>query len=558
MFFEIACAAWAIGDGFEAAATTIQLKYHWSQISYFGITSSALMFLFFTLIYSGLTRFFNKRVVMLLLVIPVVTMIMAFTNHIHHLLWSDIVITEGTTNGIYYYGPWFWVNVVFQYSLTAISIFLLITGAFKVFSLYKIQFWILLPGAIMPLIASILYIFKLFPVKGVDPTPIAFIISGLFIGISLYWFRMFNIMPIARKQAIDNLNDGMLIIDSDGRIMDCNPVFCNFLEMGRIDVINKKIEDIFSFLGIRFDDFCLENGHTIEYSRGKIENQLSFELKCHKVLDKNQNTIGRILMLYDITTKKMILDALADSNASREKELIEKEKLIRDLDAYARSVAHDLKNPVGAVMSLSELIVDSLQKEDYNQAAEMSVMVQNQSEKMVKIIDALLLLSGIRNAVVEYSSVNLNVVIEDVIGRIKPEISKYNAIVDIQEDLGKVIGYEPWIEEVLVNIMSNGIKYGGRPPIVRVGSDRLEDGRIKTWIQDNGNGIPSDSFEKVFNDFERLRRTDIPGSGLGLPIVKRIIEKLGGEVSIESTGRQGEGCRFSFTLRSASQTNDLP
>jgi signal transduction histidine kinase len=558
MFFEIACAIWAIGDGFEAAAATIQLKYHWSQVSYFGITSSALMFLFFTLSYSGLSHHVNRKVLVSLLIIPVVTIFMAFTNHLHHLLWSNIVIVEGTTNGVYYYGPWFWVNVAFQYTATAVSIIILISGAFKVFSLYKIQFWILLPGAILPIVASVLYIFKLMPLKGMDPTPIAFITSGLVIAVSLYWFGMFNIMPIARKQAIDNLSDGMLIIDLEGRIMDCNPVFCSSLELVRGEVVNKNIQDVFSFLGINIDDFCLENGQTIEYTRGKIENQLSFELKCHKVLDKNKNTIGRILMLYDITTKKMILDALADSNARREKEIIEKEKLIRDLDAYARSVAHDLKNPIGAVMNLSELIVDSLNKKDYNQAGEMSAMLQDQSEKMVKIIDALLLLSGIRNEVVEYSQVNLNVVIVDVIGRIKPEISKYNAVVEIQEDLGKVTGYEPWIEEVLVNILSNGIKYGGRPPVVKVGSDRLDDGRIKTWVQDNGNGIPSDSFEKVFNDFERLKRTDIPGSGLGLPIVKRIIEKLGGEVSIESTGKHGEGCRFSFTLRAASRVSDLP
>ena len=88
-----------------------------------------------------------------------------------------------------------------------------------------------------------------------------------------------------------------------------------------------------------------------------IESELQdIEVKYHMITDANQKVLGGIYMLTNITNKKMILDAIADSNKRRKFELIEKEKLILDLDAYARSVAHDLKNPIGSVVSLSELI----------------------------------------------------------------------------------------------------------------------------------------------------------------------------------------------------------
>ncbi len=386
MVFEVSCAIWAVGDAFGDASIDVMMKMHWAGISYIGITISAIMFLLFAFAYTNLTRLLTPKTIAILMVIPVLTNIIAFTNQYHHLLWSSLVIPEGTNLCIFYYGPWFWVNVIYEYSALTIGIFVLLIGAFKVFSNYKIQLWLLVAGTLLPFFASITYIFKVTPFKGIDPTSIAFIISGAVIAISLYWLRMFNIMPIARKQAIDNLNDGMIILDSENRVVEANPAFCKILKMTIRDIIGKQVDIVLLEIGVKICQFSSENDFNLEFSLGAESNQTSYEIKCHKLNDKNQRLIGRILTLADITTKKMILDSISDSNNRRKIEIIEKEKLILDLDAYARSVAHDLKNPICSVVGFSELAKVSLLENKRDEALEMIGVIQNQSEKIVKRI----------------------------------------------------------------------------------------------------------------------------------------------------------------------------
>jgi signal transduction histidine kinase len=253
-------------------------------------------------------------------------------------------------------------------------------------------------------------------------------------------------------------------------------------------------------------------------------------------------------MLTNITTRKMILDALADSNKSRKIELVEKEKLILDLDAYARSVAHDLKNPIGSLVSLSELIKLRLSENDMTDVREMIGLVYDQSKKMVGIIDGLLMLSRIRKEDIIQIPIHTGEILSEVFKRLDSEIVKRRATIIKCDQWPKVMGHPQWIEEVWVNLVSNALKYGGTPPVLMLGCEKTTSSSYRFWIQDNGNGLPEASLKKIFKDFERLGVKDSDGYGLGLPIVKRIFEKLGGEIIATSSNLPGEGCVFSFTL----------
>ncbi len=152
-------------------------------------------------------------------------MLIALTNPLHNLLWAKAEIAEGTNQVVYYYGPYFWIQAFYQYSVLILGIIILMAGSQKVYSPYKTPFWIIIIGAIFPFFSSIVYVFKLLPVKGFDPTPVSFILTGFIVALGIFWFRMFNIIPIARKQAVDNLRDGMLVVDSVNRIVDANAAF---------------------------------------------------------------------------------------------------------------------------------------------------------------------------------------------------------------------------------------------------------------------------------------------------------------------------------------------
>lgn len=111
-----------------------------------------------------------------------------------------------------------------------------------------------------------------------------------------------------------------------------------------------------------------------------------------------------------------------------------------------------------------------------------------------------------------------------------------------------VLGHAPWIEEVWVNYLSNAIKYGGAPPYVEVGADMQADGTVRLWVRDNGDGIAPDVQARLFTPFTRLDQARARGYGLGLSIVRRIVEKMGGQVGMTSLGQPGQGSLFYFTL----------
>jgi signal transduction histidine kinase len=116
------------------------------------------------------------------------------------------------------------------------------------------------------------------------------------------------------------------------------------------------------------------------------------------------------------------------------------------------------------------------------------------------------------------------------------------------------LGYAPWVEEIWVNYLSNGIKYGGQPPRLSLGATSQTDGQIEFWVQDNGAGLTPEEQTRLFVPFTRLSEAQTEGYGLGLSIVRRIVEKLGGQVGVESV--RGEGSRFSFTLPSGQEAGE--
>lgn len=558
IIFELLVAIWAISDGFEAAATTIQMKLLWSRISYIGITNSAVMFVMFSLAYSRNFRFSTNKFSYLGFVIPIITIVLAFSSSHHKLLWTGITILPGTNNGVYYYGLWFWVNVAYQYSLIVAGIIILVAGALKAYSKHRMQTWLLLISVMLPFCASILYVFKLMPVKGVDLTPVAFIFTGIIIGFSIYRLGFFNILPIAHRQTIDNLDDGIVVLDSMDRVMNINPAFTRLTGVNSVDINGKDIQAVLSHFKLTLSDFNEQNEYKTEARIEKKEDLKYYEVKLQPVTDTYKKQVGRLIIVRDITLNKMILEAVTESNISRKRELIEKETLIKDLDAYARLVAHDLKNPLGSVTSFSYLIQDALKANKITDAAEMIDMLQAQSLKMNRIIEDLLLLSRIRKEDLKIVPVDIKLIINEAIHRQQNLITRKNATIEMAEEWPVVYGHTQWIEQIWVNLLNNALKYGGVPPVVKIGFKKETSSSVRFWIRDNGKGLPVSSLEKLFNDFERLGNKDVEGHGLGLSLVKRIVNKMGGEIIVESSNIPGEGCTFSFTLLTEKPAGKIP
>ena len=217
----------------------------------------------------------------------------------------------------------------------------------------------------------------------------------------------------------------------------------------------------------------------------------------------------------------------------------------RDLEEYAHMVAHDLKEPLTVLILNADLIKDvpDLTKEE---CKEYMLQIKSTAYEMRSIIKSLLLFAEVSKAEAPRGVVQMAQVVANVQARLSSLIRKRNAQLIFPQGWPDAIGYGPWIEEVWANLLSNALKYGGRPPSVELGASASSDGMLRFWIRDNGPGIPLEARACLFTRGNPLSRLSHSGDGLGLPIVHNIVEKLGGEVGVES--EIGKGSLFFFTL----------
>ncbi len=227
----------------------------------------------------------------------------------------------------------------------------------------------------------------------------------------------------------------------------------------------------------------------------------------------------------------------------------ELEKRNAELDAFAHTVAHDLKTPLTAVIGFSSLLRSRLGRLSPDKQREFLQAIEQNGIRMRNIVDELLLLSSVRGMeTVELEPLDMGRLVAEARDRLVYMIDEYQAEIIVPPSWPEAMGYGPWVEEVWVNYISNAIKYGGRPPRVEVGAT-VEGDEVKFWVRDNGEGLTPEEQERLFTPFERLHQVSIKGHGLGLSIVRRIVERLGGHVGVES--QPGEGSTFYFTLPAA-------
>jgi signal transduction histidine kinase len=220
-----------------------------------------------------------------------------------------------------------------------------------------------------------------------------------------------------------------------------------------------------------------------------------------------------------------------------------------ELDAFAHTVAHDLKNPLGIIISYTDLISQSGLEFEPEELLAIFTEVQKSSYKAVEIIEALLILAGVRKQNVKFRPLNMAEIVEQAQRRLQLLIRQHQAEIHCPQEWPSALGYSPWVEEVWVNYLSNGLKYGGTPPQLQLGATAQPDGMIRFWVKDNGAGLSAEAQEQLFSEFARLETMRFEGHGLGLSIVHRIVEKIGGKVGLDSA--MGEGSTFYFTLRAA-------
>jgi signal transduction histidine kinase len=263
-------------------------------------------------------------------------------------------------------------------------------------------------------------------------------------------------------------------------------------------------------------------------------------------VDRATTRRGMELGAADFITKPFSEDELIQSVATR----LEKQELIDELDAFAHSVAHDLKNPLcalGGRISLASMMLGTANEANLrDQLTEATKAVS----RINSIIDELLILAGVRRQAIDPLPVKMDAVVSEAVHDLESLLLQYPARIQKPDTWPVALGHSPWIVQVWANFISNAAKYGGPDPQLTLGGEIRPGGlTARFWVQDNGPGIAEADQRKMFVPFTRISTVRAKGHGLGLSIVRRIVEKLGGQVGVVSA--PDAGARFWFELPTA-------
>jgi diguanylate cyclase (GGDEF)-like protein/PAS domain S-box-containing protein len=332
----------AIWSGFYATRwmeISLHAKVFWFNIMYIGVLALPTLYLLFVLAFTHHNRWLTKRNLILLAVQPVISLLLQWTNEYHHLYYSSLTVIQEQNFTLFEFtrGPGYFGNVLYSYVILGIGFVLLSRGALRSGPLYVGQYRLILIGSILPWAASFYSEFYYPEWQGLDPAPLLFGITGVILGVAVFRTRFMDLIPVARSYLIENMRDGILVLDEQNRILDINPAMGNFLKEKPASYLGKSAAEVFIEWMEQIDSF--ENQmETRTELRIPGDPSRYLDLRMTPLYDKNHSLNGRLMVFRDITERKQVEKRLRYINDRQQSQLIEigllqsklREQAIRD------------------------------------------------------------------------------------------------------------------------------------------------------------------------------------------------------------------------------------
>lgn len=310
LFFQsLAGAVWTFTAAMEASVYGLENKILWAKAEYAGMTPMAVLALRFALAYFHREHWLSPTQKRLLWIIPGITFVLALTNEYHGWIWNGFYPISGTNQVVYGHGLWFWVMAGYTYLMCAIMVAIILTAMRTFGGVYRSQAIIFLLAALAPLTTGTLYLISWEPIRGLDFVPIGFIVTNLLFFLAANRFGFFRLSPVARHTVIENLADGVIVLDEQDIVADINPSALALLELGPKPPLGKPLSEVMAghpgllqaIKGItsgRVDiDLKTETPHTLE-------------LQVSPVYGARHRVAGRAVTLHDITKRRLMEETL--------------------------------------------------------------------------------------------------------------------------------------------------------------------------------------------------------------------------------------------------------
>jgi PAS domain-containing protein len=315
-----AIATWCFFSAMETTSADAWHRYLWNAVSSVGLCNVAPLFLVFAIQYSDSNWPLSSWMIVILWAVPVATIALAFTNSLHHLIWTGFVQgpIRGTNTVIYSYGPWYFFSVFWFLATCLLGAYHILRVAIRAARLYILQALILVASVLIPWIGLLFFLLPSNPVPGLDTMSLGFAVSALLILAAFNRLRFLDLIPRARAALVENMPDGFLVLDLLDRIVDINSRALGLLRMDT-PAIGKSLGDAAPALGSLLGQSTGEETLTLGLPH---DADMTVEVSVTSLVNRSGKQTGRVLLVRDITGRR---------RAEKERE-----KLIADLqDALA-------------------------------------------------------------------------------------------------------------------------------------------------------------------------------------------------------------------------------
>jgi signal transduction histidine kinase len=533
-------AEWSFAYALEIAWPGVAAKIIWAQFQYIGLAVIPVGWFLFSCQYSQRYPFCSIRVPFILLIIPAITVILAFTNPLHNWHWAGITLSEeGPLQVIQaVYGPWWFIFFVYSYGLLLAGSIILFRALRQYSSIYRWQITTLLFGLILPWLANALYITRLSPIPQLDLSPFAFTVSALAIEVAIFRYRLFDLNPVTTSTLIDEISKPALILDKKWRIVDINNIARQefFEETG--SHLGKSAVEALPW----WDSIAEEISHNIEIQKEitwtKNNLQRFYSINVTPIWNNAQTFTGYMLVIRDMTSEKVAEEAIALSKIKSE---------------FIAKVGHELRTPLTSLLGISEMLNMGVYGPiSENQTKAIDLIAQS-AKHIVRLANDLLEQSRFERGTFRLDNKSFN--LSDLLDRLNRDFSAAAEQKGLQLNIygpgherTEIFGDETRVYQILSNLVENAIKFTFQG-YIKVMVSRPNHESLLIEVRDTGIGIPKEYQNVIFSPFKQLECQDYPGKsglGLGLSIVKQLVELMNGEIYVES--EVGKGSVFTCNL----------
>jgi PAS domain S-box-containing protein len=355
--------------------------------------------------------------------------------------------------------------------------------------------------------------------------------------------------------------DLLAIADFDGRFLQINPVWEKTLGYSE--------EELKAGTGLDFvhPDDRAEMDKQLERLR-KGESIASFEGR-YRCKDGSYRWLAwtaapfvseKLIYIFahDITTRKQHESAIEQLNNQLERRVHQLTEANAELEAFNYTISHDLRSPLRSMQGFAQALIEDCNEQLDDTGKGYTRRIMTSSQYMDTLLQDLLKYSRLSRTEMDRTTLNVESVVSEVVESLNREIEEKKATVEVKRPLSSVYGNLSTLKQVLANLISNALKFvePDRPPHIRIHTTQ-RDGNVRIWVEDNGIGISPEHQDKIFGLFERLHNvSQYPGTGVGLAIVRKAMERMGGKVGLIS--KPGQGSRFWLELPAAPSDDSAP